>query len=118
MNRESFQKLCSEFFEKESALLIEKRSEYAPDIDVLANFDSVASWLEMYPAEYCMVLIGKHLDSIRRAVKDPRKIVWEWNSDIGEGLKQRIADARNYLLLLAALIDERAQVTMRDSHET
>lgn len=33
------------------------------------------------------------------------KYDWDWETDGGEGLKQRIVDARNYLLLLAACLE-------------
>ena len=106
MKVEDFMRLKQEFDEHESVLLGVKKTEYASDEDHLSNFKEVASWLGIYPEEYCMTLTLKHMHSILRAVKS-QDYRWSWSSDIGEGLKQRISDARNYLLLLAALIEER-----------
>jgi hypothetical protein len=46
----------------------------------------------------------KHVQSIALAVRTG-KYAWAWETEGGEGLKQRIADARNYLLLLAACLE-------------
>jgi len=46
----------------------------------------------------------KHIQSISHAVRTEYN--WCWQTEQGhEGLKQRIADARNYLLLLAACLE-------------
>ena len=49
--------------------------------------------------------ILEHMQSITLAVRDG-KYSWTWETEGGEGFKQRIADARNYLLLLAACLEE------------
>jgi len=108
MNVEAFDRIKKEFADHEDELLHFKRGEYAGIEDVLANFKDVSAFLGMIPRLYCMALFGKHMGAIIRAVrsKEPKRI-WCWRLPSGEeGLKQRIADARNYLLLLAAIIDE------------
>ncbi len=49
----------------------------------------------------------KHIQSIVLSIKTGSYCdKWYWNDDGNEGLKQRISDARNYLILLAACIEE------------
>jgi hypothetical protein len=87
----------------------EKEEEYATDADTLENFHVMGPFNGMTPAQYCMVLVGKHMQGISHQV---RKGGWVWayrTEGGGEGLKQRIADAINYLCLLFALLHEEAK---------
>jgi len=56
--------------------------------------------------QVCLVLLGKHLTSIARQIAD-QSVDWNWSNGEQEGIKQHISDARNYLLLLAAILAER-----------
>jgi len=106
-----FAELFDEFVGEERKLLNIKRSEYTSDgsEDCLQNFKQVGDFLGKEPEEVCMVYIIKHLQSIQRAVDTGEYDFSWWSEDRGvEGLKQRIADIRNYLLLLAAILDEKA----------
>ena len=102
---ESFKSLVEEFLNVESQLLNWKAGEYTAGKDRLQNFRQVAQWLNKRPAEVALYYMLKHIQSITLAVQSG-KLVWEWQTDAGEGMKQRLADARNYLLLLAACMDE------------
>jgi len=99
---ERFEALREEFLTHE-ALPVWKRGEYSSDEDILQNFRKVAE-LRGFPVEealaYRLVL------RIVRAV-EAGKYAWAWETEGGEGLKQRIADARNYLLLLAACLEDK-----------
>ena len=103
-----FENLVQEFHTRETALLNWKAGEYADDIDRLLNFNEVGSFTGHTPEEVTFVYLLKHIHSIKNAINSS-SYTWEWETVAGEGLKQRIADARNYLLLLAACIDQ--QVT-------
>ncbi len=107
MSPEQFQALCEEFEKREHELMGFKAEEYASTTDRLLNFRQIATFEDRTMPQVAMTYLLKHLQSINMAVqKGDTK--WCWiNPDGGEGLKQRFADARNYLLLLAACIEER-----------
>jgi hypothetical protein len=46
-----------------------------------------------------------HFHAIKKAVLE-EKYNWQWRTEDGEGMKQRIADIRNYFILVAALMSE------------
>jgi len=101
---ERFEALREEFLTHEAKILDWKRGEYSPNEDRLLNFREVAAFMGLRPAEVALTYLMKHIQSIALAVRSG-KYAWTWNTEGGEGLKQRIADARNYLLLLAACLE-------------
>ena len=107
--KDLFVKLVEEFQQQEAKLLKIKRGEYtrASQGDTLANFRQVAAFEGRRPAETCLTYIFKHIQSLQQAVaSDSYDFTW-WGEEKGvEGIKQRIADARNFLLLLAAIMDD------------
>ena len=107
-NPEQFDELAQEFLAKEAEILGFKRGEYASGEDRLLNFREVAALEGRTLEEVCMSWLLKHIQSINLAVKEGRAgNKWHWHDEQGnEGMKQRIVDARNYLLLLAGCIDE------------
>lgn len=111
MNRSDFQKVVEEFQARESRLLDLKRAEYASEEgDVLRNFKTLSQMLGIDPSQVTATYLAKHVQAVLKQVVDERSFSWSWQrADGSEGLKQRISDARNYLLLLAACIDEEAQ---------
>jgi len=108
MNIKDFEKLCIEFEKKEAELRSVKGKEYATD-DVLAAICKIANFIKEPPEKVCMILLLKHIQSLSKAVSEDTTCMWFWEHDGREGLKQRIADARNYLLLLAACLDEKSE---------
>ena len=105
MTPERFEVLCEEFADHEAHILARKRGEYTSGEDRLQNFREIANFLGQKPEEVALSYLMKHIQSIALAVRTG-KYAWAWETEGGEGLKQRIADARNYLLLLAACLDE------------
>ena len=104
-----FLELYREFEENERGILEIKAGEYSSDEDRLQNFREIANFIGDQPAtiDYTMVafiLLMKHIQSIKNAIVNKR-FDWAWGTGNKEGLKQRFADARNYLLLLGACID-------------
>lgn len=86
----------------------EKEAEYANGADTLLNFHLAGPFLGLTPAQYAMVLLTKHVQGIAKQVMAGK---WRWayhTEDGGEGLKQRIADLKNYADLLFALLSEEA----------
>ena len=115
--KKRFEELFDEFIKEEQMLLGIKRDEYTikGEDDCLQNFREIASFRDMRPEEVCMLYLLKHIQSINRAITSGKYNFTWWNDDVKvEGMKQRIADARNYLLLLAATIDDRQKINPDD----
>ena len=113
MNNEQFENLREEFLSKEAQLLEFKGREYGADFDRLLNFKEISALTNMKSVDVCLLYMLKHLQSLVLAIKSRNyQSKWYWSNNGNEGLKQRIADARNYLLLLAACIEEE----IRDKH--
>ena len=105
MNEPQFQKLCSEILDRSEDIMFAKAQEYAP-VDRLENFKRRLPVLrEQKASQVILSDMSKHIDALARAV-DTGNYRWCWADDDGEGAKQRIADAINYLLLLAAAMEE------------
>ncbi|MBS3885601.1 MAG: hypothetical protein KGZ56_00930 [Dethiobacter sp.] len=106
-SQERFAALVNEFQEQEDKILNWKAGEYTQGVDRIQNFRQVAQWMQQKPSEVALCYLMKHVQSITIAVYTG-KFAWAWETPGGEGLKQRVADIRNYLLLLAACLDEEA----------
>lgn len=106
MTREQFAELINEFVAHETDLLGLKAKEYAAEDDRLWNFHVRAMMEGCRTSEVALGDLLKHVSSLALAVRTG-KGEWAWRTAEGhEGLKQRVADARNYLLLLAACLEE------------
>ena len=105
MTPQQFENLRDEFLTREARILDWKRGEYSLNEDRLQNFREVAALTGLRMTEVALIWLLKHIQSIALAVRTGN-YTWAWTTEGGEGLKQRIADARNYLLLLAACLEE------------
>ena len=108
---ERFQKLYEEFMKHEEDLLNWKAGEYTTNQDRIQNFREIAAFIGdkpivVTPGVVALIYMLKHIQSIKNAVITGR-VNWYWETPEGEGMKQRIADSRNYLALLAACLDEK-----------
>ena len=108
MTPQQFENLRDEFLTHEARILEWKRGEYSPNENRLQNFREVAALTGLRLSEVALIWLLKHIQSISLAVRNG-KYTWTWETEGGEGLKQRFADARNYLLLLAACLEEESQ---------
>lgn len=107
---EELESLYEELTENEKGILDWKAGEYAPSGDQLQNFREIADFIgpdpvQVTPALVTFMYLMKHVQSIKNAVISG-EYNWAWITDEGEGTKQRIADIRNYMLLLAACLQE------------
>lgn len=103
---EDFRRIAEEYYGRESLLLKDKLKDYASGYDRLQNFREIADFLGFTMAEVALCYLMKHIQSIAVAVKmNQANLSWE-TSDGKEGLKQRIADARNYLLFIDACLED------------
>ncbi len=110
MKVDRFNEVVEGFLTREAALLNTKRADYAGgNEDCLINFKGVAEIMGVSPEFYCSTLLMKHVHSILTAIKrgDVHPRDWAWVNNGGEGLKQHISDARNFFILLSALIQEK-----------
>ena len=118
MNNEQFENLREEFLSKEAQLLEFKGREYGADFDRLLNFKEISALTNMKSVDVCLLYMLKHIQSLVLAIKSRNyQSKWYWSNNGNEGLKQKIADARNYLLLLAACIEDEGSQNMNFSKE-
>ena len=104
-SQKDWDKVYKEFKEEEDELMVSKNKEYAGE-DKLSNFRRVAHMLDTDEKTVCLFWLMKHIDSIRTAIQSGN-YRWLWEDESGkEQLKQRIVDARNYLMLLAFCLEE------------
>jgi len=107
---EQFKELAKEIQSHETAIMEQKAREYTDGADKLYQFRQVAGWMDMDPAKVAMIYLLKHIQSIASAV-ETGIYNWCWrDKDGNEGMKERIVDARNLLLLVAACMDEESTV--------
>lgn len=105
MKTEQFDKHVEEQIERCRDMLI-KRSSYGSEADRLHNFTAFAELSGESPEEVCWGYCGKHLVSISDMVKNTGKgttyLLPQWDEKIG--------DAINYLLILAAIVREEKEM--------
>ena len=100
MNVKDFFEWADREFIEEMDLMQVKGKEYTvSDNDKLKNFKSIAERLKIKTALVALVYLLKHMDSIRNYVLSGVEA-----SD--EPISGRIRDARNYLMLLHAILLE------------
>ena len=87
-----------QIFNKVTTMHVEGQKEYAMDEDnVFANFDRVASSLEISREQALMTYLLKHIDGISSYIKG--------HKSQREDVSGRITDAIVYLFLLWAMVD-------------
>ena len=100
-----FEMILQERIRKIKEVLGHKAGEYARGEDRLHNFKRVAEVKRTNAADACIDGFCKHLVSILDMVDDHRK-GQAWVIPIWE---EKIGDAINYLILLEAIIKEKAE---------
>lgn len=101
MNRETFQVLMKEEFEKLLETNTKKGHDYAGDEDALANFKETAKATGITPEQAWSVFATKHWSAIMVYVRE--------GAVQSEPVEGRIHDAILYLLLLLGLVREKSQ---------
>lgn len=98
MRNADFQAILEYCFDEEKKLIGVKADDYASNGDRLANFKSGASFTGLSPRKTLWGYLAKHLSSVKEIVdgKTVSRAI----------LREKIGDARNYLLLLEALVLE------------
>ena len=96
-----FIKWAESMQKEENRLMLVKGEEYTvSDEDKFKNFKSIGDRMGFRAEEVALVYLLKHMDSIRNYVLNGKE-----SSE--ESITGRIQDARNYLLLLGGIIEER-----------
>lgn len=119
MNGEQFMKVCKEFMGKEAEIMNFKGGEYAPGKDRLANFKEIAEFVGfVQPSQVAWFYLMKHVQSVNNVMTGSGQVKWYWEFNGKEGLKQRLVDIRNYVLLLAACIEEETALESGPTEES
>lgn len=112
MKKSQFRSLIVIVANKLLSLTASKGEEYARSDDQLANFKRQGVDNDFPPEGILMIYLNKHLDSIKKFVRDLRtKEVGQIQES--EPIEGRIDDAILYLVLLRALIAERRDPDLR-----
>jgi len=101
MTFEDFEKLLDKMVEEERGVRTSKGKEYAGTGDRLGNFKRLSDELGISPEAVCFIYFKKHVDSIASYIRNNGKVF------SNEAVEGRILDARVYLSLLRAIIEER-----------
>lgn len=102
MKEQEFLDIMNRMEETEHTIMGTKGMEYTVGdlkTDRLANFYRIAKELDQSPLVVCYIYLKKHLDSIACYVKNGIEYT-------DEKIEGRINDARNYMILLNAIIQE------------
>ena len=111
MTVKDFFKWSEKEYATEMELMRVKGEEYTvSDEDKLKNFKSIADRLSVDTSVVAMVYLLKHMDSIRNYVLNGVEA-----SD--ESISGRIRDARNYLMLLHAILLESKGLDVKEVDE-
>ena len=87
--------------DEENRLMTVKGEEYTvSDEDKFKNFKSIGERMDLQAEKVCLIYLLKHMDSIRNYVLTGSEVS-------EEPIIGRIQDARNYLLLLGCIIEEK-----------
>jgi hypothetical protein len=104
MNYQTFKILHTNSHNFEDVTMNGKAKEYSTDDDRLLNFKETAQLMQTTPEWACWNLNSKHLQSIRRMLDEPQLTK--------EYIDEKIGDARNYLMLLKAILYEKHNIQM------
>jgi hypothetical protein len=103
MTQDDFISWSRDEFEEEMKIMNSKGQEYTvSNPDKLFNFKSIGERYGLPPQLIASVYLTKHMDSIRN-------YVLHGTEACDESIQGRLRDARNYLLLLGALIKEQQE---------
>ncbi len=109
MTEEQFKSLINAQTKKEFDVLFKKGVEYTQaSKDKLINFKETAAYIQITTLQAWAVHFYKHITAIFSYIKREKTL--------SESIQDRILDARNYLLLLLAIIQEKEK-TPKDARQ-
>lgn len=99
-DKEFLEYLENVLIKKELDILKRKGHEYSGEQNRFSNFEKLGEELGIHPLTVASIYMKKHIDSIMTFIKDDFKVI----SD--EDIVGRINDARNYLAIMAGMIEK------------
>ena len=108
MKKDEFINLMKHMHEEEIDEHLKKNADYADrnGLNILANFERVAKNLGITPQMALLIYMEKHMDAIRTYIR--------FGSVMSEPIEGRIKDARVYLSLLRAMVEQKNAVDRED----
>ena len=108
MNSEEFINLTDHMHKEEKDEYRKKNADYADreGKNILANFERVSKHLNVTPQMALLIYMEKHMDAIRSYIR--------YGSVMSEPIEGRIKDARVYLSLLRAMVEQVKAVKRED----
>ena len=108
MKKDDFINLMNNMHKEEKEEHLRKNADYADrnGINILANFERVAQNLNITPQMALLIYMEKHMDAIRTYIR--------FGSVMSEPIEGRIKDARVYLSLLRAMVEQKKAVKRED----
>jgi hypothetical protein len=106
MNKDEFDEVVDEVFERCATILEEKGNIYASDDDRFENFNTTAKDQEILPEEALRGMLGKHVTAVNKYItklsqgENTSKELWEAS----------IFDCINYYLLLYGMLRNEGDV--------
>ena len=100
MNNVDFINLIDDMHQEEKNEYMKKNADYADreGKNILANFERVSTNLHISPQMALLIYMEKHMDAIRTYIR--------YGSVMSEPIESRILDARVYLSLLRAMVEQ------------
>ena len=92
---EQFMTYCRDFFDRAIKVLDEKGQDYQEDGKAFGDIFRIASEMDLPPSKVLYVHASKHLQAIRRYVKDGQLV--------GESCQSRLHDAANYMAMISMI---------------
>ena len=108
MKKDEFISLMDSMHEEEKEEHLKKNADYADrnGLNILANFERVAQNLNITPQMALLIYMEKHMDAIRTYIR--------FGSVMSEPIEGRIKDARVYLSLLRAMVEQKKAIEKED----
>ena len=108
MKKDDFINLMNNMHKEEKEEHLKKNADYADreGKNILANFERVAQNLNITPQMALLIYMEKHMDAIRTYIR--------FGSVMSEPIEGRIKDARVYLSLLRAMVEQKKSVKRED----
>jgi hypothetical protein len=108
MKKDEFISLMDSMHEEEKEEHLKKNADYADrnGLNILANFERVAQNLNITPQMALLIYMEKHIDAIRTYIR--------FGSVMSEPIEGRIKDARVYLSMLRAMVEQKKAIEKED----
>jgi hypothetical protein len=108
MKKDEFISLMDSMHEEEKEEHLKKNADYADrnGLNILANFERVAQNLNITPQMALLIYMEKHMDAIRTYIR--------FGSVMSEPIEGRIKDARVYLSMLRAMVEQKKAIEKED----